>query len=114
MIIRTEFGRTIGGYTHYPWTSARSGEWVKDSGRRAFLFSLDMREKFVPQGDDHLIWRGREFGPLFGNGCDIRIYDGCNRNSNSYASFPKTYNRANEKKLERNNDTYRMFSGGDN
>ena len=49
VLVRTEFGKTIGGYTHYPWTS-HSGEHVRDSGHRAFLFSLDMREKFVPQG----------------------------------------------------------------
>ena len=42
VLVRTEFGRTIGGYTHYPWTSPDSVEYVIDSGRRAFLFSLDM------------------------------------------------------------------------
>ena len=79
----------------------------------AFLFSLDMREKFVTQGDGQLILRGREFGPIFGGGCDIRIHD-CNSNRNSFANFPKTYNRAEGKKLERNKDTCRMFLGGEN
>ena len=49
VLVRTEFGKTIGGYNHYAWDS-KSG-WLSYSGRRAFLFSLDMREKFVPQGD---------------------------------------------------------------
>ena len=79
--VRTEFGKTIGGYTHHPWKSVNSGEWVNNSGRRAFLFSLDMREKFVPQGDDCLIYRHSDLGPVFGGGYDICISDGCNSNS---------------------------------
>ena len=45
-LIRTEFGKTIGGYSHYEWKS--EGGWLKDSGRRSCIFSLDMMEKFVP------------------------------------------------------------------
>lgn len=43
VLFQTEFGKTIGGYTHCPWKSG--GGPVNDTGRRAFLFSLDMREK---------------------------------------------------------------------
>ena len=46
MLVRTEFGKTIGGYTHYPWTSNNTS--VNDPGCKAFIFSLDMKEKFVP------------------------------------------------------------------
>ena len=113
VLVRTRFGKTIGGYTHYPWTSHGSGEYVNDSGRRAFLFSLDMREKFVPQRDDQLILRHSSYGPTFGGGRDMCISDGCNSNSSSYANFPSTYNRAGENKLAKNKDTWRMFSGGD-
>ena len=90
-LIRTEFGKTIGAYSHYEWKS--EGGHVNDSGRRACIFSLDMMEKFVPQGDGNLIFRHKDYGPSFGCGCDIRIYDGCNNNNNSYADFPFTYNR---------------------
>ena len=60
VLVRTEFGKVIGGYTHYPWTSVEgdsdfNGEKVTDSERRAFLFSLDMKEKFVAQRDGNLI-----------------------------------------------------------
>ena len=112
VLVRTEFGKTIGGYTHYPWTSAGSWESVNDSGRRAFLFSLDMREKFVPQGNGELVYRNSCYGPIFGGGHDIVISDCCN-NSSSYADFPNTYNRAGGNKLANNEDTWRMFSGGD-
>ena len=111
MLVRTEFGMTIGGYTHYPWKSA-GGESVHDSGRRAFLFSLNMGEKFVPQGDDCLINCCRGWGPCFGYGSDMAISDGCNR-KNSQANFPTTYNRAGGNKLDKKKDTFRMFSGGD-
>ena len=44
-LVRTEFGKTIGWFTHNPWNS--SGELV-DSGKKVFIFSLGMKEKFVP------------------------------------------------------------------
>ena len=72
-----------------------------------------MREKFVPQGDEKLIYRYSGWGPTFG-GDDIDIKDDCNSNSNSRANFPHTYNRAGGNKLARNEDTYRMFSGSYN
>ena len=60
-----------------------------------------------------MIYRSSGYGPVFGGGHDILISDGCNSNSNSCANFPVSYNRAGGNKLERNNGTWRMFSGGD-
>ena len=91
-LIRTEFGKTIGAYSHYEWKS-EGGNYVHNSRRRACIFSLDMMEKFVPQGDGNLIFRHKDYGPTFGSGHDIRISDGCNNNNDSYANFPHTYNR---------------------
>ena len=65
----------------------------------------------MPQQDDYLICRNSDYGPTFGDGYDILIYDGCD--SMSYTDFPLTYNRAGENKLENNEDTYRMFLGED-
>ena len=114
VLIRTEFGKTIGGHTHYPWGSVGGeGEWVHNSGRRAFLFSLNMKEKFVPQRDNQLIYRYSAYGPTFG-GSDLRSADSCNKNNRSCAIFPTAYNRQGGYKLARNKDTCRMFSGGDN
>lgn len=42
---------------------------------------------------EHAIINDRTAGPCFGNR-DIFIADKCNINSNSHASFPKSYNDA--------------------
>ena len=58
-----------------------------------------MKEKFVPQKDDNLIYRGSDYGPTFGSGHDIIIYDECNKNNSSGANFPWTYNREGGSKI---------------
>ena len=116
LLIRTEFGKTIGGYTHYPWDAAggEEGKSVNDAKRKAFIFSLDMLEKFVPQGDNYLIQNKNSYGPTFGGGADIYIGDKCNIEKNSRANFPYTYNREGGNKLGNNQTTWTMFSGATN
>ena len=75
-----EFGRKIFCYPHNLGKSIIS-RLVKGGGCRAFLSSLEMREKFIPQGDDRLIYHSSVSGPVFGDGLDIFISDGCNSNS---------------------------------
>lgn len=65
---------------------------MNEAGKNAFIFSLDMKEKFVPQNEKRLIYCHTGYGPWFGNN-DFIIYDQCNANTNSYANFPITYNR---------------------
>ena len=36
VLIRTEFGRTIAGYTHYKWNQVKNN-FVNDAGRKSFL-----------------------------------------------------------------------------
>ena len=86
VLVRTEFGKTIGGFTPYEWNT--SGNWVNDSGRKSFLFSLDEKEKYVPQSGDYLIGCNSSYGPTFGGGHDLCICDACNTSNSSYASFP--------------------------
>ena len=81
VLIRTEFGKTLGGFTCTPWKSQNFVDWVGDPDGRAFLFSLDMKEKFVPLDCDKLICRNSGWGPVFGTGFDIKILDGCNNNA---------------------------------
>ena len=109
-LVRTEFGRTIGGYSHYPWDN--SG-WLSDGGMRAFLFSLDRKEKYVPADGNNLIYRGSGYGPTFGGGHDLRLADSCNNPNSSYANFPSTYNRA-ENKISNSQESYANFSGATN
>jgi hypothetical protein len=89
-LVRTEFGRTIAGYTNYKWNAVRG--YVRDEGRRAFLLSFDHAEKYVPQQEKNLIYCQSGNGPIFGR-YDLVIADGCNTNSDSYACFPYSYNR---------------------
>ena len=107
MLVRTEFGKTVGGFTHYPWLPGSTG-WFSDAGRRTFIFSLDMQEKFVPISDQ-LIYNEENCGPVFGgkDGFDIFFGDDCNSIRNSFCNFPSGYNRAGGNKLENSQDIYR-------
>ena len=113
LLVRTEFGKTIGGYTHYPWQPENPWHF-SDVGRRAFIFSLDMQEKFVPISDQ-LIYHIEGNGPAFGtkDGGDISIKDDCNNIRNSLCNFPYGYNRV-VNKLKNNQESYKLFSGATN
>jgi hypothetical protein len=54
-LVRTEFGKTIGGFTNYAWDS--SNTYVTDLDSRIFLFSLDLKEKYIPVKHDQLMYR---------------------------------------------------------
>ena len=107
MLIRTEFGNTIGGYTHYPWSS--EGGYLSDSSTRVFLFSLDLEEKYKPIRTDRLIYRKGNYGPCFGG--DICIVDDCDKNRSSYAMFPSSFNKEGPIKYPQNQESYHLFSG---
>ena len=76
MLIRTNFGKTIGAYTHYEWKT--EGSYVNDSQRSAFLLQMDAMEKMVPLSDNSLIFRlSSEF--TFGEvKSDLYIKSNCN------------------------------------
>ena len=76
ILARTEFGKTIGGYSHYMWNDPTVGEdgEVKDLNRRAFLLQLDLRQKLIPIADDGLIKCSKSCGPCFGG---LTIADKC-------------------------------------
>ena len=78
VLIETDNGKMIGGYTHYPWTSPENAEPVNDPDCKAFIFSQDMMDIFKPQNGNSLIVRWKNAGPIFGSGHDIFISDGCN------------------------------------
>ena len=78
-LIQTEFGKVIGGYTHKAWASAYEAEDVIDKDRQAFLFSLDLKEKFTPTTDS-TIAHSSSHGPIFGGfkSCNLGLADKCN------------------------------------
>ena len=66
ILLRTEFGRILGGFTEYPWDSVKKG-FFNHRGKNAFLFSLDHKEILVPNDRNHLIYCDPNCGPVFGS-----------------------------------------------
>ena len=77
VLVRTEFGRTIGGYSGYTWEAKENKKGVKksdiyggvcvtDSGRRAFLLLMEQQQKLVSQIDQEIIICDNGYGPCFG------------------------------------------------
>ena len=92
-MVRTEFGKTIAGYSGYTWEAKEDkkgvkesngwrGLYVTDSGRRAFLLLMEQQQKVVPQFDKKIIVCDNGYGPYFGFGA-LRIGDNCNSEANS-------------------------------
>ena len=90
-MVRTEFGKTVAGYTHYRWDQVKDGNFVHDMKKRAFLLQLDKCEKMAPERDNRLIYCSSDCGPAFGWN-DLLLSDRCNTEP-SMADFPCTFNR---------------------
>jgi hypothetical protein len=87
-LIRSEFGKTMAGYTPSAWES--SNKTIADLSLKSFLLSLDLREKMSLSDKNYAIYFDKERGPIFGN-CDILINDKCNISDNS-TFFAWSYN----------------------
>ncbi|CDW73093.1 tldc domain-containing protein [Stylonychia lemnae] len=88
--ILSEHGQVFGGYTSLSWSSPLNDERNIDSD--AFIFSLSkntIHQQY--QHFDSAVCHKSERLMLFGQGCDIRIYDNCNNNSKSYCNLGYTY-----------------------
>ena len=96
VLVRTEFGRTIAGYSGYTWEAKEDkkgvkeknyrGAYVTDSSRRAFLLLMEQQQKAVPQFDKQIIVCDNRYGPCFGGYFGfgaLKIGDNCNRKANS-------------------------------
>ena len=96
VLVHNEKGRSFGGFTHFPWqTPIGDNFYVEDLQRRAFIFSLDMMEKFDPVTNFTIV-RSRDYGPAFGNNkeLDFKVTDLCNKKYHESVSiFPANYNR---------------------
>ena len=112
VIVRTdgETNNTVAGYSHYRWNEVNNN-YVNDAGKKTFLLQLNRREKFVPQNGNHLIYCSNSYGPIFGRGHDLCIWDDCNSNNNSSSFFPYTYNFEGPNKIWRNQQSITDFSG---
>ena len=86
-VVLSEFHYIFGGFTTKSW--AGNGAYVYDP--KAFIFSLTHMAKFNKQkSESHSIYCGPSYGPIFGGGNDIIIYDNCNSSSN-YSCGDYTY-----------------------
>lgn len=54
-LVKTEFGKIIGGFSKYSWNTVGDGQYVKDGSRNTFLFSLSLKKKIVPKDQNKLI-----------------------------------------------------------
>ncbi|TNV80144.1 hypothetical protein FGO68_gene11162 [Halteria grandinella] len=81
-IIKTTEGKIMGGFTTQTWD--HSGE---KQDNQAWLFNIDAPTIFrFKQGSGQAIGALSSYGPAFGSGYDLIIYDNCNSNCNSYVS----------------------------
>ena len=113
--MRTEFGKTLGGFSHYSWNEVKKG-YVKDPERKSFIVSLDLKVKLVPSGDELLIRCDKNMGPCFG-WADLWIDNRCNSSNKSQAVIASHYNEEGKNQYYRGQSTNTLFSGvpsGDN
>lgn len=91
-LIRTDFGKTMAGYTPSAWESPNNEDTkiIADLSLKSFLLSFDHREKMSLSDKNYAIYFNKERGPIFGN-CDILIKDKCNTSDNS-TFFAWSYN----------------------
>ena len=115
VLVRTEYGKTMGGYTHYKWNHVTNCTWVDDAARRAFLLQLDIHEKMPAVQDNRLIKCNSSHGPYFGAGAtDLYLSDNCGSNQGSYGKFPSTYNHEIPKVYPNSEEGYKLFCGASN
>jgi hypothetical protein len=94
VLVRDTEGWIFGGYSAIPWKE--SGRFQEDSSGSSFIFTLKNPhgtppQKFLLKDPQKAIYCYPNYGPTFGAGHDIRIYDDCKRNSYNYIGFPSSY-----------------------
>lgn len=85
-LIKSHLERRFGGFTYENWNG--HGNYKND--QRAFLFSLNHRQKFESQNYDHIICNPN-YGPTFGIGHDLYIANEAATNFNSYSRLGSSY-----------------------
>ena len=88
-IIKSNNDKIFGGYTSQSWGFG-GGSWTSKHDATAFIYSLSYKTKCATQKDTNSIWDSSGYGPIFGDGYDIAIYDNCNARSDNYCN-PSTY-----------------------
>jgi hypothetical protein len=92
--ILTTKGCIVGGFTPTAWDSSNS--WKQDNSQQSFLFSVknprNSEAKSCPLVNlTKTIYCHSSYGPIFGNGNEIRVADRCNENTNSDTNLGRSY-----------------------
>ena len=72
VLIKSAGNRRFGGFTTAQWSSPSSNEYKDDPN--SFLFSLDKQKIYSYKKNGMAIYNYKDYGPTFGIGCDIFIY----------------------------------------
>eukprot|EP00347_Sterkiella_histriomuscorum_P000789 403374498 len=84
--VLSELGKTFGGYTSVPWTTA--GGWKED--RQAFVFQLNQRSIHpIEKNFNQAVYHHPGYMTLFGG--DLQLHNQCDVNKDSYSNFGHTY-----------------------
>ena len=91
-LIKNDKGNIFGGYASIPWTN-NSGSYF--SAPDSFIFTLTNIHnteptKFPNKNDGKEVCHNRDYGPLFGDNCDIYITNDF-LNGNTHTTFPSSY-----------------------
>ena len=91
-IVKSDIGNIFGGFTSAHWNS--SGSWQED--KSSFLYSLINKENrhliFEHSSNNNSsICSNKQYGPIFGAGNDICIFDSSNSNTSSFSNVGNTY-----------------------
>ena len=110
VVILDTDGRKFGGFSTQNWCqSAVGGNYSR--APNSFIFTLTNKEKFelTDQFENNAVYRNNSYGPTFGGGYDINLYNQCKSNKNSYCS-KSSYNTGNNNVLGINGSTYFQVS----
>ena len=81
--IQTDDNRRIGGFTMKNWENASSGKSISDD--KAFIFDLDLNEKYDVNNPGYAIYCYKIYGPTFGGHHNIKLDENfCSDKNNTY------------------------------
>jgi len=92
-IIVSSTGDIFGGYTSNSW-NGNTNNYVNDNS--SFIFTLKNKHnikptKYICNYPQYGIYDNSSYGPCFGGGFDICIYDKANTSTSNYTNFPHSY-----------------------
>jgi hypothetical protein len=88
-LIRTTKDFIFGGYTPLSWDST-TNDYKTDASNRSFVFTIKNPHSFgcrkfglKPDHAQYAIYTHKDCGPIFGNGCTIKVYNNCSTTNNN-------------------------------